>query len=188
MIPTLRSVDHVAFTVPDLEQAIAFFVDHVGGELIFRDGPFADPDTDLMTRRLDVDATACCVLAIVRLGRLNLELFEYTVPDQSRQQPRNSDIGGHHLAVYVEDVDAARAYLAEVPGVGLMDGPNGVAEDAPVAGQRWFYFTTPWGLHMEITTCAGNGFYAGLPGARMAPPPEEPIAAWRDRYDDRSRS
>ena len=66
-------------------------------------------------------------------------------------------------------------------------GANGVAEDAPVAGQRWLYFTTPWGLHMEITTCAEKGFYAGRPGARMAPPPEEPITAWRD-HDDGSRT
>ena len=179
MIPTLRSVDHVAFTVPDLEQAIAFFVDHVGGELIFRDGPFADPDGDQMARRLDVDPKASCVLAIVRLGRLNLELFEYSAPDQSLRQPRNSDVGGHHLAVYVDDVDAAHAYLAQVPGVRLLDGPNGVAEDAPVAGQCWFYFVTPWGLHMEITSCAGDGFYAGLPGARMAPPQDGSITAWR---------
>ena len=84
-------------------------------------------------------------------------------------------------------MDAARAYLAEVPGVGLMDGPNGVAEDAPVTGQRWFYFTTPWGLHMEITTCVGAGFYDGLPGARMAPPPDEPITAWRDHDGEGNR-
>ena len=180
-IPTLRSVDHVAFTVPELDEAVAFFVDHVGGELIFKDGPFVDPDGDTMARCLDVHPRASCVLAMVRLGRLNLELFQYSAPDRSQRQPRNSDIGGHHLAVYVDDVDAARAYLAGVPGVGLMDGPNGVADDSPVAGQRWFYFTTPWGLHMEITSCPGDGFYRGLPGARMAPPADEPIDAWRRR-------
>jgi catechol 2,3-dioxygenase-like lactoylglutathione lyase family enzyme len=108
---------------------------------------------------------------MVRLGRtMNLELFEYTAPDQNRSGPRNSDVGGHHMAFYVDDVDAARRYLEQVPGVTLMSGPNGVADDSPVAGQRWFYFTTPWGLHMEITTDTGPGFYDGLPGARMVPP------------------
>ncbi|WP_433259793.1 VOC family protein (plasmid) [Streptosporangium sp. CA-135522] len=172
MIPTLRSVDHVAFTVPDLDAAIAFFVDHTGGELIFRDGPFVDEAGDGMTRRLNVDARAGCTLAMVRLGRLNLELFEYTAPEQSTTQPRNSDIGGHHLALYVDDVDTAHAYLSSVPGVTLMEGPNGVADDSPVFGQRWFYFTTPWGLQMEITSCADGTFYRGLPGERMAPPAE----------------
>lgn len=179
-IPGIRYADHVAFTVPDLDEAVAFFVDHLGGELIFKDGPFTDITGDAMTLRLDVHPRASCVLAMVRVGRLNIELFGYTAPDQVTEPPRNSDIGGHHLAFYVDDVDAARAYLAQVPGVRLMDGPNRVAEDAPVAGQRWFYFATPWGLHMEITTCATPGFYPGLPGARMAPPADEPITAWRD--------
>lgn len=180
MIPTLRSVDHVAFTVPDLDAAVAFFVDHLGGELIFTDGPFADPDGDLIARRLNVHAKASCVLAMVRVGRINVELFHYDAPGQVVHPPRNCDLGGHHLACYVDDVDAAREYLAGVPGVTLMDGPNGVAEDAPVAGQRWFYFTTPWGLQMEITSCPTGDFYAGRPGARMAPPVDASITAWRD--------
>jgi catechol 2,3-dioxygenase-like lactoylglutathione lyase family enzyme len=176
VIPTLRSVDRVAFTVPDLDAVVTFLVDHLGGELVFTDSPFADPDGDSIARRLDVDAKASCVLAMVRVGRINVELFAYDAPGQSVTPPRNSDIGGHHLALYV---DAAYAYLGAVPGVTLMDGPNGVADDAPVAGQRWFYFTTPWGLHMEITTCASGGFYAGLPGARMARPIDTSIIAWR---------
>ncbi|GAA2312576.1 VOC family protein [Streptomyces violaceusniger] len=168
----MRSLDHVALTVPDLHQAIAFFVEHVGGEFVFLDGPFADDEGDGMTRRLNVHPEATCTLAMVRLGRINLELFEYSAPERSTAQPRNSDIGGHHLALYVDDVDAARAYLSYVPGVTLMDGPNGVAENSPVAGQRWFYFTTPWGLQMEITSCSDGTFYRGRPGERMAPPAE----------------
>jgi len=83
VIPTLRSVDHVAFTVPDLDAAVTFLVDHLGGELVFTDGPFADPDGDSIARRLDVDAKASCVLAMVRVGRINVELFAYDAPGQS---------------------------------------------------------------------------------------------------------
>jgi catechol 2,3-dioxygenase-like lactoylglutathione lyase family enzyme len=171
-IPTLRSVDHFAVTVPSLHEAIAFFVEHVGGELIFTDGPFEDATGDTMTRRLNVDPRATCTLAMVRLGRINLELFEYSAPERSTHQPRNSDIGGHHIALYVDDPDAAHAYLSAVPGVTLMDGPNDVTDDTPVKGQRWFYFTTPWGLQMEITSCPDGTFYRGRPGGRMAPPAE----------------
>ncbi len=175
-IPTLRAVDHVAFTVPDLESAVQFFVDHFGAELAYRDGPFFDSESDGMTRRLNVAASARCSIAMLRLGKhLNLELFEYEVDGQAVTPPRNSDVGGAHLAFYVDDVDAAHAYLATIPGVTLQEGPNGVAADAPVAGQRWFYFSTPWGLQLELTTSVGTGFYEGLPGARMAPPSEE----WR---------
>jgi uncharacterized protein (UPF0303 family)/catechol 2,3-dioxygenase-like lactoylglutathione lyase family enzyme len=170
-IPTARNVDHVAYTVPDLDAAVDFFVEHLGAELIFRDGPFGSPGDAYMLRKLNVHPEASCKLAMLRMGRhVNLELFEYDAPERILAPPRNSDIGGGHLALYVDDIDAAYAYLAKVPGVTLMDGPNDVAESSPVAGQRWFYFLTPWGLHMELTTDSTGTFYSGLPGARMAPP------------------
>jgi catechol 2,3-dioxygenase-like lactoylglutathione lyase family enzyme len=173
-IPTLRSVDHVAFTVPHLEAAVEFFTTHFGGTCVFYDGPFAD-DADGMTRRLNVDPKASCRLAMVRLGAVNLELFQYDAPGQADQPPRNSDIGGHHLAFYVDDIDAAHRYVSTIPGVRVMEGPNGVADGSPVAGQRWFYFLTPWGLQMELTSCPGGRFYGGLPGGAMAPPAADPL-------------
>lgn len=166
----LRALDHVAYTVPDLEQAIEFFTEHLGATLVFRDGPFRS-DGDEMRERLNVDSKASCELAMLRLGdTTNLELFEYQAPDQVATVPRNSDPGGHHLAFYVDDIDAARAYLAEVQGVTLMAGPNDVVDTAPVAGQRWFYFLTPWGMQMEATTDGRGGFYDGLPAAALVPP------------------
>lgn len=167
-LPGLRSLDHVALTVPDLQQAVDFFCKHFSARLVFHDGPFVGPG---MLGRLNVSEQAGCELAMLRLGdTTNLELFQYRAPDQRREPPRNSDVGGHHLGFYVDDIDAARAYLAQVPGVRLMDGPNGVAPDAPVAGQRWFYFLSPWGFQMECTTDGRGGFYEGLPGAGMVAP------------------
>jgi catechol 2,3-dioxygenase-like lactoylglutathione lyase family enzyme len=170
-VPTLRSVDHVAFTVPDLDEAITFCTEHLGGKLIFTDGPFTGAEA--MKGRLDVHPDASCTLAMIRLGRtMNLELFQYTSPDQRTTPPANSDIGGHHLAFYVDDIDQAYAYFRQVPSVSLMSGPNDVGPDTPVAGQRWFYLRTSWGLHLEMTSYSGDGFYDGLPGAGVAPPAE----------------
>ena len=175
-VPTLRSVDHVAFTVPDLDQAVRFFVEHFGAELIYVDGPFVDTESDGMRRRLNVDPKARCTLAMIRLGRHhNVELFEYDAPGQQTALPRNSDVGGHHLAFYIDDIDAGYDYVRAIPGVVVQEGPNGVDPAAPVAGQRWFYFQTPWGMQMELTTCATGGFYDGLPAAGLAPPSE----TWR---------
>ncbi len=39
------------------------------------------------------------------------EVFEYEAADQRREPPRNSDVGGRHVALYVEDLDAAVAHL-----------------------------------------------------------------------------
>jgi catechol 2,3-dioxygenase-like lactoylglutathione lyase family enzyme len=175
-VPTLRAVDHVAYTVPDLDEAVRFFVDHFGAELIFRDGPFVDDECDGMRRRLNVDPKAKCTIAMIRIGKHhNVELFDYDAPQQHTELPRNSDIGGHHLAFYVDDIDAGYDYVRSIPGVVVQEGPNGVDPNAPVAGQRWFYFQTPWGMQMELTSCPTGGFYDGLPGGGMA----APSATWR---------
>jgi len=170
-MPTLRAVDHCAYTVPNLDEAARFFVDHFAAEVAFYDGPFLDQGSDGMHRRLNVDPRAQSKIAMIRIGKHhNIELFEYVAPEQRTVQPRNSDIGGHHLAFYVDDIDAAYDYVRSIPGVVVQEGPNDVDPQAPVAGQRWFYFLSPWGMQLELTSCAGGGFYDGLPGAAMAPP------------------
>lgn len=175
-VPTLRAVDHSAYTVPSLDEAVDFFVAHFGGELVFYDGPFRDEESDGMRRRLNVDPRAESRIAMIRIGKHhNVELFEYKAPTQQTALPRNSDVGGHHLAFYVDDIDAAYEYVRSIPGVVVQEGPNCVDPAAPVAGQRWFYFLSPWGMQLELTTCASDGFYEGLPGSAMAPP----SATWR---------
>ena len=72
-----------------------------------------------------------------------------TAPGQRQQLPRNSDWGGHHLAIGVENVDAAVDYLRSVPGVKILGEAQTITE-GPIAGDRWVYFLTPWGLQMEI--------------------------------------
>ncbi len=43
----------------------------------------------------------------------NFEIFQYEAPDQNPVLPKNSDIGGHHLAFYVDDFDVALEYLKQ---------------------------------------------------------------------------
>jgi catechol 2,3-dioxygenase-like lactoylglutathione lyase family enzyme len=149
-IPGATAVHHVAYTVPDLNQAVEFFTDVIGAELVYVLGPVQDREGDWMTRQLGVAADARAHIAMLRLGPVtNLELFEYTAPDQRQSLPRNSDWGGHHLAIYVTDVDAAVAYLRTRPGVRVLGEPQTII-DGPIAGDRWVYFLTPWGMQMEL--------------------------------------
>ncbi|MGQ0773046.1 MAG: VOC family protein [Pseudonocardiales bacterium] len=148
-IPGATAVHHVAYTVPDLDQAVEFFTDVIGAELVYRLGP-VEGEGDWMTRQLNVAADAVAQIAMLRLGPVtNLELFEYTAPDQRQSIPRNSDWGGHHLAIYVTDVDAAVAYLRTQPGVRVLGEPQTIL-DGPIAGDRWVYFLTPWGGQLEL--------------------------------------
>ncbi|KMO83754.1 Glyoxalase-like domain protein [Mycolicibacterium chlorophenolicum] len=150
-LPGLRGGDHIGITVPDLEEATRFFVDVLGAEQFYDLGPLASDD-DWMTTHIGVDRTARVEkLRFLRLGfGLNLELFEYTAPDQRRQVPLNSDIGGHHLALYVDDFSAALDYL-RAAGVEIMGEPT-QRTSGPSGGQTWIYFRAPWGLQMELVS------------------------------------
>jgi catechol 2,3-dioxygenase-like lactoylglutathione lyase family enzyme len=149
-IPGAMAVHHVAYTVPDLNQAVEFFTEVVGAELVYVLGPVNDSAGDWMPRQLNVVADARANIAMLRLGPVtNLELFEYTASDQRQALPRNSDWGGHHLAIYVTDVDAAVAYLRTQPSVRVLGEPQTIV-DGPIAGNRWVYFLTPWGMQMEL--------------------------------------
>lgn len=150
MIPGARNVDHYAFTVPDLAEAVEFFVDVLGADLAYRIQTVSDSG-DFMREQLDVDSKATASIAMLRLGpTTNIELFEYSAPEQSSAVPCNDEIGGHHLAFWVEDVDAAVRYLERQPGVTVLGAPMTMPEHMPNAGDRWVYFLTPWGMSMEV--------------------------------------
>jgi glyoxylase I family protein len=149
-LPGLRRLDHVGFTVPDLEEATRFLVDVVGCEYLYPLGPFASDD-DWMAEHLGVHPRATIPQnRFFRLGgQAILEVFHYTAPDQRTEVPRNSDIGGHHIALYVDDLDLAVAYLRD-HGVRVLGEPT--ASKGPHEGQRWVYFLSPWGMQFELVS------------------------------------
>lgn len=148
-IPGMRGHDHTGITVPDMKQAVSFFTDVVGCQKAMSFGPFADDKGTFMTDLLGVDQKAVIEeITQIRCGYgSNIELFKYTAPDQQTLTPKNSDIGAFHIALYVDDVAAAKAYL-ESKGVATRLGPLPV-NDGPAAGQTIIYFQAPWGLQLE---------------------------------------
>ena len=152
-LPGLRRVDHIGFTVPDLDQAHRFLVDVLGFEYLYSLGPFRHDD-DWMATHLAVHPRAEMNNRFYRCGgETLLEVFEYDAPDQRTAQPRNSDIGGHHVAMYVDDLDAAVAHL-QAAGVEVFAGPT--ASKGPGEGNRWIYFLSPWGMQFELVSYPGG--------------------------------
>ncbi len=157
-LPGLRGTEHIGFTVPDLEEATSFFVDVIGCEYFFELGPFS-ADDDWMAEHLNVHPRA--VMRKLRFFRCkngpNFEVFQYEAPDRLMAMPKNSDIGGHHLAFYVDNFDAAVAYL-KAKRVRLLGEPT-VRTSGPNAGQTWIYFLAPWGMQFELVSYpAGKGY------------------------------
>jgi catechol 2,3-dioxygenase-like lactoylglutathione lyase family enzyme len=157
-LPGLRGTDHIGFTVPNLDEAVEFFVEVLGCEPFYDLGPF-QADDDWMETHLNVHPRT--VMRRIKFLRCkngsNFEVFEYEAPDQNTAQPKNSDIGGHHLAFYVDDMDAAVAFL-KGKGVRVLGEPT-LRTAGPSAGQSWVYFLAPWGMQFELVSYPqGKGY------------------------------
>jgi catechol 2,3-dioxygenase-like lactoylglutathione lyase family enzyme len=149
-IPGLRGAEHIGFTVPDMAEAHSFFVDVIGCEFVYQLGPWTRDD-DWFSDHLNIHPRS--VLKDLRFYRCafgpNFEVFEFESPHQDRTPPQNSDVGGHHIAFYVDDIDVAVAYLRS-HGIRVLGEPT--ASSAASEGQRWVYFLSPWGMQFELVS------------------------------------
>ena len=102
----------------------------------------------------------------------NFEVFEYDAAAQRTEPPRNSDVGGHHVALYVDDLDAAIAHLRS-HGVRLLGEPVHRLE-GPNGGRSWIYFLAPWGMQFELVSYPRGMGYERTTTARMWDPRHPP--------------
>ena len=136
-IPSATGVDHIGFNVPDLEGAIGFFERVLGCVLLERTSG----------RPFKGDPTRSNEVAMLRYDAHQLiELLEWRIPGQPSYQPAMSDPGGYHVALTITDLDAAVAYLRTAPGLKVTE------PDQLPGGRRRCFFTTPWGMPMQLIT------------------------------------
>ena len=172
-LPTMRGVDHVGVTVFDSKPAIAFFETVLGCKAMVSFGPFRDDKGDFMKNLLNVHPRAVInKITLVRCGNgSNVELLEYRAPDQKKARPKNSDLAGHHIAFYVDDMKAAVDYLKKT-GVKTFLGPLTV-KDGPAAGQTILYFVAPWGLQMELISYPKGMAYEKMGKGKLWSPKDQ---------------
>jgi glyoxylase I family protein len=144
----------VGLVVPDLEAAVGFFEDVLGGRCVLRHGPYrgapGDPDLQMrqFARHRDTQVEG---IAVVYVADVVLELLQFSAPDQRTEPPRTSDAGGHHLAFYVEDLDAAVAHLRGA-GVQVLGDPMPLPGPEAADQARFVFALTPWGLALELVS------------------------------------
>lgn len=163
-VPGLLGIDHIGITVPDINLAAKWLEDNLGFTQPLTFGPFSDPTGDFMQGLVDVNPRAVVnQIRVLRGGNgPNVELFEYTSPDQDRTFRRNSDWGGHHMAVYVRHIDKGVANLQAQSGTKLF-GPVPITE-GPAAGQSINYFENPFGTAIELISYPhGMAYEAAAP-------------------------
>ena len=169
MITARRAFDHVGLAVPNLDEAVSFFVDAFGFDVVITAGPYdnfgytwpgdAGPERGTLRQ------------ANLVLGdSFNLELLEYTdrtveIPNRA---PRPADPGGWHLCLHVDDIDSASAELAARPDTDAIS--EVISEEDGLDGLRWAYFRTTWGLVVELIQWQPGMPYEGHTHCRMALP------------------
>ena len=84
-MPGMEGAHHVGLTVPNMDDAVRFFVDVIGCEESIKLGSFKFAD-DWMNVHLNVNPRAEIKrFQMVRCGHgTNLEIFEYSAPNQGR--------------------------------------------------------------------------------------------------------
>jgi glyoxylase I family protein len=155
MNPQILAVDHISWTVADLDAALAFYVGVLGATELWRMGPLdaaqmpkgAD-GRDWMESHVGVAGATLTLVMLKLTDTMNLQLVQYDAPaDRRTTPPRNCDTGGHHLALRVKDVAATCAWLAS-HGCTIFD-PIHITE-GPLAGKTNVYARDPFGNSLEI--------------------------------------
>ncbi|MFE1147100.1 VOC family protein [Streptomyces albidoflavus] len=153
MTARVRGIDHIGLTVPDLEAATRFLVDALGAEVLYDTlpadrGPVGGPETE---QRLGVPpGTRQRAIRMLALpDGPGIELFAYDPPGRSPALP--SDLGWQHLALYVDDLDAARDQAVEA-GAHPLSPPHPLPGPEAGPANRFAYLRTPWGSTLELVT------------------------------------
>ncbi len=146
------SLDHCSLTVPNLDEAVAFFTSVAGASVAHRRSAIPGADPELMRTNFNAHKDAGFALAKLNVGQVGVEVFEYTAPDQRRDLPRNCDIGGSHLGFLVDDIAKAILRARAHPGVQILGEVQTLPDDHPMAGRQWVYLLTPWHQQLELVS------------------------------------
>ncbi|MFJ3035273.1 VOC family protein [Curtobacterium pusillum] len=151
---SVRGIDHVGVTVPDVEAATDFLVAAFGAEVLYDTLRADEPPKEgpATTDRLGVPGTAreVRIRMLALPGGPGIELFAFDHVDQDGPAVP-SDLGWQHLALYVDDLDATLERVVAA-------GATALGEPRPLPGpeagerNRFVYVRTPWGSTVELLT------------------------------------
>lgn len=137
----ILGVHHPAISVPSMDDALAFYGDKLGFEVVMN---LELPSMEMMTRAMDLEQAGYKV-AMLRKGNSCIEVFEFTgddVPAGDAKRPVNQH-GITHICLAADEYEKDYEMLREA-GVVFNTEPNG---EAP---QRWVYGRDPFGNVIEL--------------------------------------
>ncbi len=164
-------VDHIGYTVPDLDMAIELFVDVFGCQVVFMGGPYDDAGYVWPGEKEPAKTPMRCAL-LTHSGTMNIELLEYDNPSQiDVVPPRPCEKGGAHICFYAENIEEVVKILRQREDV-LVMGDVEKEVGGAIGGADWIYTVTTWGLVIELMRWEpGKLPYENTTDVRLVPPP-----------------
>ncbi|CAN5513708.1 hypothetical protein BH11PSE9_BH11PSE9_07310 [soil metagenome] len=151
----IRRIDHVSWTVAELDPVIAFYERVFGATILYRIGPIDAADIprgpdgrDWTEAHVGIAGARLELVLMVLPGGARIELFAYSKPAGLMAAPVPSNhVGSHHLGLEVDDIDAAAAFL-KANGCTVFE--RIAFDDGPTAGSQFQYFLDPWKNIFEL--------------------------------------
>ena len=139
------ATDHTGITVSNLERSLAFWRDVLGFEL-----SHTAHQTGELAKEITGVAGAEIKLAVLKTpGGHKIELLEYLAPpDRKHADVRPCDVGHVHVALIVDDLDAALDRIA-ASGWKTAGKPQ-TLKMGPNTGKRVVYVRDPDGTTIEF--------------------------------------
>ncbi|MBO9873706.1 MULTISPECIES: VOC family protein [Xanthomonas] len=138
-------VDHAGFSVSSLEEAIRFWTEAMGFELV-RTGEMGG---DFLQQVTGVEDPRCRMALVVSPTGFPIELLEYSTASTLGKAPESAGaIGATHLAVTVADIDLVVARV-QAQGWNLKGSPRPI-EAGPRAGTVVAYVSGPDRITIEV--------------------------------------
>ncbi len=168
-----RGIDHIGLTVTDIQTAERFLVNGLGAEFIYET---LNADQPLFKGRdveIAIGLPEGTVLNVIRMYKMQhgpgIELFQYMHCEQ-RPAARCCDQGWQHVALYVDDMQAAidRAVSA---GGELLAVPWDLTRAESGPGNRFCMIRAPFGAIIELITIPSPQPYENHTELRRWKPP-----------------
>ena len=170
---TMRGIDHIGLTVPDIDAAGRFLIDGLGARLLYEmlpkgSAPLGGPEVE---RAIALPKGA--LVTVIRMYQMEagpgIELFEYRA-DEQREPVRASDFGWQHLAIYTDDLDAAVARAVSA-GAAFLAEPWDMINCESGRGARFCFVKAPFGSLIEFITYPEPQLYERETDLRRWKPP-----------------
>lgn len=153
----ISQIHSVGFTVSDIDRILPFYTEALSFRVL-DDAEVWGPEYERLTGIFG----ARLRIVTLQLGAEQIQLTQFIAPPGGRPVPadsRSHDLWFQHLAIVVNDMDAAYAHLKKYAVQHVSTAPQTLPETIPAAaGIRAFYFRDPDGHNLELIAFpAGKG-------------------------------